>query len=526
MVSLQKPFGAGVTTSVYNSRFGNQPGYSFGDMIKTLSWYKEDPFIGFFGFWTLRDPQGYQPSNVDRAVEDYKERMNLLDNCVGVLIQKFKEYKLFDNTIIVFVADHGEYFSGFERQYSGTFIKGHNHSRYEEVINIPCLIYIPGIDCRFFDCTLEIVDITPTLLGLCKVDKQSTEFDGKDFSEEILGNISVHKKHVVIGRTANANYLTIRSTDDGYKLLLDNEQGYRLFNFKKDSAEQINYALDNSEIVESLKKIAESNVPANVSFTKDDYIDRFIGYKNIEYVKKVFDDSKIEDCFESRKNYGKGNWVNDKNSIEELFSYSEKDKGKLLDIGSGDGVVAKAGCDKGFDAYAVDLSPAMLLKINDNRVRTIFGRVEKTSFDDLFFDLVIARGLFQYVENLEKGFKEIHRITKRKGVFILFNTVSPSDDLFEEWSSLHKILGSRRILRKSLDYVNTISKYFVDVEYKNVVIKQSVANWAESNNLEINNTLNIHRNLSDSYKTSCNFLDNKNDIIVDLSFILLRAKNK
>ena len=124
------------------------------------------------------------------------------------------------------------------------------------------------------------------------------------------------------------------------------------------------------------------------------------------------DDSKIEDCFESRKNYGKGNWVNDKNSIEELFSYSEKDKGKLLDIGSGDGVVAKAGCDKGFDAYAVDLSPAMLLKINDNRVRTIFGRVEKTSFDDLFFDLVIARGLFQYVENLEKGFPTLYSVNK------------------------------------------------------------------------------------------------------------------
>jgi arylsulfatase A-like enzyme len=83
------------------------------------------------------------------------------DHAVGVLVDALRENGLWENTVLILVADHGEEF--FEH---GGW--GHSHSLYEEVIRVPLIIRLPGnayagqvvID------NAMLVDVMATIAGL------------------------------------------------------------------------------------------------------------------------------------------------------------------------------------------------------------------------------------------------------------------------------------------------------------------------------------------------------------------------
>jgi len=95
----------------------------------------------------------------------------------------------------------------------------------------------------------------------------------------------------------------------------------------------------------------------------------------------------------------------------------------VLDIGCGEGKDIKLyeslGAKK---VYGIDSSEFMVKKAKEvSKVpsNVFFGEIEKTPFKDDFFDIVIGRYSFHYVEDLDKGYKEISRILKKGGVLIL-----------------------------------------------------------------------------------------------------------
>lgn len=74
------------------------------------------------------------------------------------LLEQLKERGLYDNTIIVFVSDHGEEFM----DHRGL---GHLHSLYEELLRIPCVIRFPGGGAARVQGNFQHVDLAPTLLA-------------------------------------------------------------------------------------------------------------------------------------------------------------------------------------------------------------------------------------------------------------------------------------------------------------------------------------------------------------------------
>ncbi|MEM1414312.1 MAG: sulfatase [Myxococcota bacterium] len=80
---------------------------------------------------------------------------------MGTFIDRLKEAGLWEDTIFVFVSDHGEEFNEH-----GSW--GHGHSVYQELLHVPFLIHGAG-DARRVPETVSTMDIAPTVLELAGV---------------------------------------------------------------------------------------------------------------------------------------------------------------------------------------------------------------------------------------------------------------------------------------------------------------------------------------------------------------------
>lgn len=89
--------------------------------------------------------------------------VTFLDSEVGRILDTLKETGQYDNTIIVFTADHGDMLGAH-----GLCAKGVGTS-YEEVYNIPLVMRVPGMATSREDDTTRtsLVDLGSTLLDLC-----------------------------------------------------------------------------------------------------------------------------------------------------------------------------------------------------------------------------------------------------------------------------------------------------------------------------------------------------------------------
>jgi len=104
----------------------------------------------------------YYRSEVSDIVKLYDGEIQYVDDALGDLLERMEGLGLFDDTIVILTADHGEEFwehDGF----------GHGHCLYPEVVRIPLMIYLPpslGNACgRIYD-YVSLVDIAPTILDL------------------------------------------------------------------------------------------------------------------------------------------------------------------------------------------------------------------------------------------------------------------------------------------------------------------------------------------------------------------------
>lgn len=94
----------------------------------------------------------------------YYAHIAALDDMIGSLVTNLKETRQWENTIIVFTADHGDLLGSH-----GAYKK---QQPYEESIRVPMLYRLPenlGIPSGEKDAILNSEDILPTILGLCNI---------------------------------------------------------------------------------------------------------------------------------------------------------------------------------------------------------------------------------------------------------------------------------------------------------------------------------------------------------------------
>ncbi len=94
---------------------------------------------------------------VQRRLNDYDGALAFADSEFGRLISVIESYGLFDDSMIVFSADHGETL-GEHGQH------GHVFGLWQPVVHVPLIIYRPGVSPGRVDENVSLVDVVPTVI--------------------------------------------------------------------------------------------------------------------------------------------------------------------------------------------------------------------------------------------------------------------------------------------------------------------------------------------------------------------------
>ncbi len=181
--------------------------------------------------------------------------MKLLDEELGRIIDLLKQRGLYDNTLIIFTTDHGDYLGNHGFVYKG-------FPAFEEVYNVPFVVKTPyqKNTGNRSDALISHVDIAPTVLeaaGLAPCPdmqgvSQLNTFDGSDATRSEL---------IIENRPIEKDFYQKMVVTDKYKLVVyqDSNDG-ELYNLKTDR-DQYNNLWHAAEAVETkrelLFKIAE-----------------------------------------------------------------------------------------------------------------------------------------------------------------------------------------------------------------------------------------------------------------------------
>jgi arylsulfatase A-like enzyme len=162
---------------------------------------------------------------------------------IGPLINKLKELKLYDKTIIVVCADHGEEFGEHGRL-------GHGKTLYDETIHVPLIIKVPWIKKgkRVQELT-QTVDIAPTILDLVGLPIPH-HAQGKSLLPLFKIENNLHQREYVFGDLTDK--LSIRSKD--WKYILHQNRSMELYDLTSDPGEKWNVIYFGSKLeLETIK---------------------------------------------------------------------------------------------------------------------------------------------------------------------------------------------------------------------------------------------------------------------------------
>lgn len=123
-------------------------------------------------------------------------------------------------------------------------------------------------------------------------------------------------------------------------------------------------------------------------------------------------------------------------------------KGKrVLDVGAGTGRLSVKMANAGAQVTALDVSQEMLKKFHVpcSMFNIVVGDAERLSFEDEFFDVVIATFLIVHLKDPSRFFDEAYRVLKSGGLFLVTNinqrkapSVKTKDGLIEIESYYHR----------------------------------------------------------------------------------------
>jgi arylsulfatase A-like enzyme len=178
------------------------------------------------------------PAELDHLVRLYDGNLAAADQEIGRLRQAMEAAGLWERTVVIVAADHGEAL----REHG--FI-GHNVQLYDETIHIPLIVRIPGGPVgRRLGALVDLLDVAPTVadvFGVLGERGSDKEFRGRSLLPVIAGAAG---KPAVLSRTVwDRPIYSIR--DEGFKFVYDTRTGAEeLYDLAADPREARNIARD------------------------------------------------------------------------------------------------------------------------------------------------------------------------------------------------------------------------------------------------------------------------------------------
>jgi arylsulfatase A-like enzyme len=208
---------------------------------------------------------GLTEDDVRLAHATYCGEVTMVDRWVGRLLEKVDLMGLRDNTVVVFLSDHGYYFG--EHGYLGKSVWDPDLGTqswsplYREVTRVPLMVSAPATPPRRTDALTTLVDVPATILDLAGVEAPDG-VAGRSFGSVLRGETDDHRELVISGwpleyqkgrisiavdswprRIAHDQPFTV--TARGYSLVVGGpDDDIELYDLAADPGEEVNIALE------------------------------------------------------------------------------------------------------------------------------------------------------------------------------------------------------------------------------------------------------------------------------------------
>lgn len=184
----------------------------------------------------------------------YDAEILYVDHYIGQFLKKLKEYNLYDKTMIIVTADHGE-LMGEHNKFR------HGYDLYQQEIHIPMLIKYPHgeVSPARTATQVQLVDIMAIILERLKI----------DIPDGCQGNFPPNLGHPIVSEVSplpmeavNGNWRAIYDGD--FKFIWNSKGNHLLFNLKNDPGEKVNLSFQRQRADQMLSKLNRymSNLPA------------------------------------------------------------------------------------------------------------------------------------------------------------------------------------------------------------------------------------------------------------------------
>ncbi len=189
--------------------------------------------------------------DLQELIDRYDEEILANDLALGQILQRLKELRLYDDTIVCVVADHGEEFN----EHQGF---GHGGRLWEELLRVP-LVVKPARGRHRSGLRLEnpvrMIDVAPTLLALAGVDFSGSRFQGLPVLPDMNPRMTVIAEEEY-GRGVGG----LRSFLSDGKKIIERTLGegsapdsVQLFDLRRDPGERIDQSDSLKEAVDALR---------------------------------------------------------------------------------------------------------------------------------------------------------------------------------------------------------------------------------------------------------------------------------
>jgi len=248
--------------------------------LKWLETNHKKKFFLYLHYFDIHEDTYGERIKSKEKIKNYDKNVKIVDSAVGEIMNKLKEFNVFDDTLFIITADHGEDLN--EELVKKIGRTGHGRDITEEEFCIPCIFYKNGlIPIKKVNQITRVIDILPTLLDLNEKDPPK-DIDGISikriiFNEEELINEVYLENYPLYGDIKG-----IRTKSWLYTLKDGKEE--RLYDITKDKTLKNDLARENKELCIKLKfKIKNHFSIEYKPEEKDEYTKEML--KELGYVK-------------------------------------------------------------------------------------------------------------------------------------------------------------------------------------------------------------------------------------------------
>jgi len=195
-------------------------------------------------------PEAYPEGSDFKKIRKYDTEIGYTDQYIGKLIKRIKELNLYDDSLIIFMADHGESFG--EHDYYG-----HGRRLYNSGLHVPLIVKLPGNinDHTVIERNVSILDIAPTILTQLEIPVPEDMVGDNLFNPKIDERVLYFETYKGAVHQNRGKKFHLKVEPVRYGLLRDNmkmiyDNGFESYNIQKDWFESTNvYKNPNGELV-------------------------------------------------------------------------------------------------------------------------------------------------------------------------------------------------------------------------------------------------------------------------------------